>query len=116
MNSSIKAVVAATLLLVFCAGTAAATGNIRVGQMEIHPFVSLKEEFSDNIYFTSTDEKKDSIFVTYPGVKVQLPIKMHKFEAEYWLIDRRYHQYKGEDTTDHHAKGSLDLKFGSLVT
>jgi hypothetical protein len=95
------------------AGTASAVGNIHVGQMEIHPFVSVKEIFSDNIYYTPTDEKRDSILETNPGVKMQLPIGMHRFEAEYWAIDRRYKTYKGDDTTDEHAKGLLDLKFGS---
>ncbi len=106
------------LILAFCllADTAGAAGNIHIGQTEIHPFLSLKEIFSDNIYSTSTDEKSDSILETSPGVKMQMPIGIHRFEAEYWVIDRRYSTYKGEDTTDQHAKGLLDLKFGSRLS
>lgn len=95
-------------------GAADAAGNIRFGQMEVHPFLSLKEIFSDNIYSTSTEQKRDSIYETTPGIKLQLPIRMHRFEAEYYAIDRRYDTYGGENTTDHHAKGLLDLKFGSF--
>jgi len=106
------------LVLAFClvAGTAGAVGNIRLGQMEIHPYLSLKEIFSDNIYYTSTDVKSDSITETTPGIKMQLPIRMHRFEAEYYAVDRRYNTYHGENTTDEHVKGLLDLKFGSFFS
>jgi hypothetical protein len=106
------------LFLVVClfSGTAGAAGNIHFGQLELHPFVSLREIFSDNIYYTSTNEKRDSITETVPGIKMQLPMRMHRFEAEYYAVDRRYHTYRGEATTDHHAKGLLDLKFGSFFS
>ena len=113
MKIALRAVVAMILMTGLFAGTAGAVGNIHFGLLEVHPFLSLKEEFSDNIYFTSTDEKSDSILVTNPGIRMQLPIRMHRLLAEYWAIDRRYDTYKGEDTTDHHAKGLLDLKSGS---
>jgi hypothetical protein len=116
MNKTFRAVAAMILMTGFFAGTAGAEGNIHIGQTEIHPFLSLKEIFSDNIYSTSTDEKSDSILETSPGVKIQMPIRMHRFEAEFWAIDRRYSTYKGEDTTDQHAKGLLDLKFGSRLS
>jgi hypothetical protein len=104
------------IILAVCifAGTAGAAGNIHFGQLELHPFVSLREIFSDNIYYTSTEEKRDSITETTPGIKMQLPMRMHRFEAEYHAVDRRYDTYRGEATTDHHAKGLLDLKFGSF--
>jgi polysaccharide biosynthesis protein VpsM len=111
-----RAVAAMILMTGLFAGTAGAEGNIHIGQMEIHPFLSLKEIFSDNIYSTSTDEKSDSILEISPGVRMQMPIRMHRFAAEYWAIDRRYSTYKGEDTTNQHAKGLLDLKFGSRVS
>jgi len=103
------------LVLAACAlaGRVEAVGNIHFGPLEVHPFVSLKEEFSDNIYTTATDQKSDSVTVTTPGVKFQMPFSMHRVEAEYFAIDRRYHTYHGENTTDQHASGLLDLKFGS---
>ena len=100
----------------FTFGNAGAAGNIRIGQMEIHPYLSLKEVFSDNIYSTSTLEKSDSITVTTPGVKLHWPFGMHKFEAEYYVVDSRYDRYRGENTTNHHAKGLLGLQFGSYFS
>jgi len=98
------------------AGNAGAAGNIRIGQMEVHPFVSLKEEFNDNIYATPVEQKRDSITIVMPGVKLLWPFGMHGFEAEYYANDRRYSTYRGENTTDHHAKGLLGLQLGSLFS
>jgi hypothetical protein len=109
---------AIVLLLAVCflSERAEAEGNMRLGKMEIHPFVSLKEVFSDNIYSTPADLKRDSITVATPGVKLQWPFGMHRLEAEYYAVDSRYGTYKGENTTDHHAKGLLGLKLGSLFS
>ena len=60
MNIMVKAVSAVILTTAFVAGTASAAGNIRVGQMEIHPYVSLKEIFDDNIYSTPVEQKASS--------------------------------------------------------
>lgn len=114
-NNAIILFLVMFLIFIF-SGLARAAGNIRIGQMEVHPFLSLKEEFSDNIYTTPIEEKRDSITVTMPGVKLQWPFRMHRLEAEYYVIDRRYDIYRGENTTDHHAKGLLGLQFGSLFS
>jgi hypothetical protein len=100
----------------FAAGNAGAAGNIRIGQMEIRPYLSLKEVFSDNIYFTSTEQKNDSITVTTPGVKILWPFGVHRLEAEYYAVDSRYGTYRGENTTDEHARGLLGLQFGSYFS
>jgi len=106
------------VLLVICnvSGSAHAAGNIRIGQMEIHPYLSLQEIWSDNIYSTSTLQKSDSITATTPGIKVLWPFRVHRLEAEYYAVDRRYNTYRGENTTDHHAKGLLGLQFGSYFS
>lgn len=106
------------LVLAVCsiAEGADAAGNIRIGQMEIHPYLSLQEIWSDNIYYTPTELKRDSITVTTPGIKLLWPFGMHRLEAEYYAVDRRYNTYKGEDTTDHHASGLLGLQFGSYFS
>jgi polysaccharide biosynthesis protein VpsM len=116
MNTKRTGMIILVLWLCLLAGRADAIGNIHFGPLEVHPFLSLKEEFSDNIYTTATDQKSDSITVTTPGVKALMPFSMHRVEAEYYAIDRRYGTYSGEDTTDHHASGLLDLRFGSLFS
>jgi len=107
------------LLLPACAG---AVGNIHIGQLKINPFLSLSETLSDNIYSTvastvpSKDAKKDSITTTTPGLRLSLPIGIHKTEMEYYSVLTRYRTYQGEDTTDQHAYGAVDLNFGSLAS
>jgi hypothetical protein len=116
MNRLHKVLIVVFVISCFSIGNAGAVGNIRIGQMEIHPYVSLQEIWSDNIYSTSTLQKSDSITVTTPGVKLLWPFGMHRLEAEYYAVDRRYNTYHGEDTTDHHAKGLLGLQFGSYFS
>ncbi len=103
-------------LVVLCIAPAAARaeGNIHVGQLKINPYVSVNEAFSDNIYYTSTEERNDSITTTTPGVKLQYPFRMHRADLEYYSVFSRYHSYTTENTTDEHANGSVNLKFGSL--
>jgi hypothetical protein len=114
MNKIDRTAVALVFLIVALTSRAHAIGNIRMGQMEIHPYVALQEEFSNNIYTTATDQKRDSVTIITPGIRLQLPMRMHRFEAGYYAVDRRYHTYRGDNTTDHYANGLLDLKFGSF--
>ena len=108
-------IIAAILAMTAFPGTALAVGNIHFGKLEIHPYVSLQEIFSDNIYYTPLDQKRDRINVIMPGVNMTFPFSVHSLEAEYFANLRRYDQYQGENTTDHHAKGLMDLKFGSKL-
>jgi hypothetical protein len=116
MNKIDRTAVALVFLMVALTSRAHAIGNIRMGQMEIHPHVVLQEEFSNNIYTTATDLKRDSVTIITPGVRLQLPMGMHRFEAGYYAVDRRYHTYRGENTTDEHVKGLLSLQFGSFFS
>ena len=91
-----------------------AEGNIHAGRLRIHPFLSVSETFSDNIYFTSTEQQRDS-FVTYtPGVRLEFPFGEHIAEAQYFAVANRYRVNEGENTTDHTASGLVNFKFGRL--
>ena len=109
------------LTVVFLPACAVAEGNIHIGQLKINPYVSLSESFSDNIYSTHSstlpaeDAKKDSLTTATPGLRLSLPIGIHKTELEYYSVLTRYQTYKGENTTDYHAHGAVYLNFGSLV-
>lgn len=95
---------------------AGAEGNIHVGQLKINPYVSVNEEYSDNVFYTSSEERNDAITTTTPGVKLQYPFRMHQADLEYYSVLTRYHRYTSENTTDDHTKGNVNLKFGSLVS
>ena len=113
--SMMRRAVPLVLLLVgiVMADRAEAIGNIHMGKLEIDPYVSVKEIWTDNVYFTPTDELRDRITRLVPGVKLLFPFGMHSIEAEYYGVSDRYNTYRGEDTTDQFGRGVVDLAFGS---
>ena len=93
--------------------TAFSAGNIHVGALEVHPYLSVTQTYDDNVYATSSDTKSDWITTTMPGIKLQMPFRMHKLEAEYRAVINNYWDYSSENITDHHAAILGDFKFGS---
>ncbi|MDZ4165342.1 MAG: outer membrane beta-barrel protein [Smithellaceae bacterium] len=105
------------LLLWLCmSGTALAAGNIRYGSLEIHPYLIVKESYTDNVFATATDTKKDWVNTTTPGIKLLLPFRMHQLALEYNAVVTTYADFGSENTTDHNASAVADLKFGSLFS
>jgi hypothetical protein len=113
-NMKVSLLLVAVCLLI-CVDKAEAVGNIHFGKLQIDPYVSVSEIWTDNVYYTPTDELSDRIAVFTPGVQLQFPFGMHRFEAEYYETFNRYNTFPGEDTTDHVGHGLLDLKFGSYL-
>ncbi len=97
------------------AGTAEADGNIHIGQLRIHPFLQVSESFSDNIFSAPSGTIRDSIMTYTPGLKLHYEFGRHQADAEYSSVVSRYRTYKFENTTDHNANGSVDLKLGSFI-
>ena len=94
---------------------AIAAGNIHVGSLEIHPFISFMETYDDNIYATASDTKPDWITTITPGIKLLMPFSTHSFAAEYKAVINNYLDYTSENITDQHAGVLADFKFGSLI-
>lgn len=91
-----------------------AEGNIRLGQLRIHPFIQVREASSDNVFNSAVNARRDSITTYMPGLKLEREFGRHRAEARYNSIINRYDKYKTENTTDQNADGLLDLKIGSL--
>jgi len=90
----------------------AGEGNLHIGSLEIHPYISTNETYSDNIYYAATDKKHDYITTIMPGLKLLFPFRDHKIGAEYNKIFTKYARYYQENTTDENANGFMDFKFG----
>ncbi len=101
-------------LLQIAPEAARAEGNIHIGQIKVHPFLTVSETFSDNIYFTSMQQVRDSFMTYMPGVKLQYPFGQHYAEAQYFAVAQRYRDNPGEDTTNHNANALVNFKFGHL--
>lgn len=100
-------------LVMFIPDLAKGAGNLHIGPLEIHPYVSVREAYSDNIYATANERKSDSITTTIPGLRLDLPFRMHGLVLDYNAVITNHATYTADDTTDQNARGILDLKLGS---
>lgn len=108
-------IIISLVLATLMPAAALAEGNIHIGQLKINPYVSLSETFSDNIFYTSTDTKRDAVTTTTPGVRLTLPFRIHQANLEYYSVFTRYDKYTEENTTDYHGNAAVDLHFGKLL-
>lgn len=107
-----------TWMLLLCSPVLAfARGNIHIGSLQIHPSLSLQENFDDNVYATSSDTHSDWITLTKPGIKLEMPVNhRYLFGAEYRAAIYNYLEYTSENITDHFANAYGQFKFGRGTT
>jgi hypothetical protein len=88
-----------------------------LGPLKINPFLGLSGTFSDNVYFTSDNQKRDMIATITPGVRMKLPFQTHGVELLYYSVITRYgYKYRSEDISDHHVNAAADFNFGDLFS
>ncbi len=94
-------------LLVFLspALSLAEEARINFGGLEVHPYLVIKERYTDNVYSTATLQRQDTVTTTVPGLKLQWPVRMHYLEAEYNTVLERYDTYAGDNTQDQTLRG-----------
>ncbi len=85
--------------------------DIRLGPVRVYPGLSLREDYTDNVFLTETDEKDVWVTTITPGVIFQLPLRRHLIQAEYRLEHMAYSKYTYMDTTEHFLSGLIDLNF-----
>lgn len=103
------------LVCLFIPGLARAEGNMRIGRLELHPYLSVSEKYSDNVYATSSDNVSDYITTTIPGIRLQFPFRAHLIGLEYNTEIVNYANNSTENTSDQNLNGLMDFKLGSLV-
>ena len=101
------------LLVMFIPAPARGAGNLHIGPLEIHPYVSVRESYNDNIYATANERKADSITTTIPGLRLDLLFRTHELVLDYNAVSTNHATYTADDTTDQNARGLLDLRLGS---
>lgn len=86
---------------------------MRIGSFEINPFLSVKEEYTDNVFNSNSDEKSDFSTTISPGIKVQFPRQKKKYKLEllYQADLERYHRYSTENADNHKATGYFEIRF-----
>jgi hypothetical protein len=96
-----------TALLGFPYGT---YGSIRLGPLNITPYVITRGSYTDNVFLTKRNQKADFYFSVLPGLKFRLrPIGRHGFYLNYEADYARYGTYDEADYFVHSADAALDL-------
>lgn len=94
-----------------------AAPGFRLGELRIHPALSLKGEYQSNVFQTATNEQDDFLATLVPGVGLELPVGRHRFTGGYRAEFLKFVQRSNQDTT-HHIAGlgmNLDFPVGLLV-
>jgi len=86
-----------------------------LGPVEVHPFLSLQETYSDNIYLVPDNKKYDFITTIIPGMQLKLPIRRHALFLTGTTTLNRYADHSSENTTDWNLSGAGDFNFGSRI-
>jgi hypothetical protein len=61
----------------------AGNGNLRLGPVRVHPFLSVGEMFDSNVFLQPTDTQSDFITVISPGFILNLPLGRHQVSVGY---------------------------------
>lgn len=104
------------LVFLFPALSSAEEARINFGGLEVHPYLVMKERYTDNVYATSTQQRQDTVTTTVPGLKLQWPVRMHYLEAEYNTVLERYDTYAGDNTQDQTLRGLARFNILSDIT
>ena len=93
------------------AGVSAEPGFLRLGPVAIHPYLSLSEAHSDNVFFTTTGKESDFITSLAPGLYLELPLGADTLSFNANMIYTGYAKYSSQDTTDYSfsEKGNFEL-------
>lgn len=84
--------------------------GIRLGPLNITPYVSASGTYTDNTFLRSRDKKADFYYSVLPGIKVNLrPIGRHGFYLNYDADYARYDTYGEADYFVQSADAALDL-------
>ena len=98
----------------FATPTGAAFQEIRgveLGPLKVHPSLSIKEEYNNNIFLESEHEKADWITIFTQEILLELPIWDYRFQLDYQADLIKYADYGEYDTDDHRISTLLDFEF-----
>lgn len=88
---------------------------MRLGPVEVHPYLFLRETYSDNVYLTHDHKKYDFITSINPGLSLQLPYRRHTLTVGGDTTINRYVLNTSEDTTDWSLYAAGDVYLGSRI-
>lgn len=82
-------------------------GNLKVGPVHLHPFVDQSGEFNDNLGLTPRDKVSDFVWITSPGISLELPARRYSLRLAYRADILNYMKETDLNTTYHTVDGEV---------
>jgi hypothetical protein len=88
--------------------------GLRVGRVQIHPFVGVAQSFTDNVFRTNKNRKTDYGTAIAPGVQAYLPFAgKHSLLLDYRAAQLLYKNFDENNVFAQHGRGHLKFDFPS---
>ncbi len=98
------------LLTVVCVCLATCfTVSQALAQFEIHPRITLEQEYTDNLFLTNEDEEEDWILTVEPGISLGYASRTFDVTLDYSLRFKSYVHNDQLDSTDFEGAQRADL-------
>jgi putative beta-barrel porin BBP2 len=86
--------------------------GLKVGRVQIHPFVGVAQSFTDNVFRTNKDRKTDYGTTIAPGIQAYLPFGgRHSFLFDYRAAQLLYKNFSENNAFAQHGSGHMKLDF-----
>jgi len=86
--------------------------GLKVGRVQIHPFLGTAEVFTDNVFRTKTNREYDFLTAIAPGIQANLPFGgRHSFLLDYRAAQLLYARFNENNVYAQHGLGHLKLDF-----
>jgi len=90
-------------------------GNgITQGNLMFHPYLRLKGQYDDNIFYAEKDKESDWIGIVTPGVIIELPWDNNLLQFDLRALLYYFHQHPRENHQDYQLKGLFNYNFSSF--
>ncbi len=86
--------------------------GLKVGPVQIHPFLGVAETYTDNVFRTNKRRRSDFLTTIAPGVQALLPFGgKHSFLVDYRAGQFLYSKFSGNNALAQNAIGHITLDF-----
>jgi hypothetical protein len=86
--------------------------GLKVGRVQIHPFVGVAQSFTDNVFRTNKNRKTDYGTAIAPGIQAYLPIAgKHSFLLDYRAAQILWKNFNENNAFAQHGSGHLKFNF-----
>ena len=86
--------------------------GLKVGRVQVHPFLGTAEVFTDNVFRTKTNREHDFLTAIAPGIQANLPFGgRHSFLLDYRAAQLLYARFTENNVFAQHGVGHMKLDF-----